>query len=219
MELLKWAFLPEEHTRTCINQRESKSAPINTLHQAALHRTHSGRMFLKKCGFGCKGNISIFSFSKRTQRYVDSGCSLFFRAAVEFHKYVCCRTFYKQGAVRVGFAHCLILKAGATPAIKDPGHDSEMQTVCEAASNVCVLLVIALKCSSLFSSAHAMPPGALLCPERIGKLYLSFINMTKLNAFWRYEGCSTTPLVLKINMKLGETVCNAPFNKVLEIPH
>ncbi len=27
------------------------------------------------------------------------------------------------------FAHNLILKDGAVPAIKDPGHDSEMQTI------------------------------------------------------------------------------------------
>ncbi len=36
----------------------------------------------------------------------------------------------------------LILKDGAVTAIKDPGHNSELQTVSETASNVCVLLVI-----------------------------------------------------------------------------
>ncbi len=37
---------------------------------------------------------------------------------------------------------------------------------------------------SLFSSAHgALPPGTRLCSERIVKLYLSFINMIKLNTF------------------------------------
>ncbi len=31
---------------------------------------------------------------------------------------------------------------GAVPAIKDPGHDPELQMVSETASNVCVLLAI-----------------------------------------------------------------------------
>ncbi len=39
-----------------------------------------------------------------------------------------------------------------------------------------------------------------------------FINMIKLNTFWRYEGCSTNLLVLKINLRLVETVFYAPFN-------
>ncbi len=41
-----------------------------------------------------------------------------------------------------GFAHRLILKDGAVPAIKDPGHDSELLMISETASNVFVLLVI-----------------------------------------------------------------------------
>ncbi len=36
----------------------------------------------------------------------------------------------------------LILKDGAVPAIKDPGHDSELQRVSEMASNVSVLFAI-----------------------------------------------------------------------------
>ncbi len=58
------------------------------------------------------------------------------------------------------------------PSYKRSSHDSEPQTVSETASHVSVLLVIALKCSSLFSSAHGTPPGARLFSERILKLYL-----------------------------------------------
>ncbi len=77
--------------------------------------------------------------------------------------------FINQVQFDAGFAHNLKLK-GAVPAIKDPGHDSELQTVGETASNVSV--GDQHKCSSLFSSAHSMPPGALLFLERIVKLYL-----------------------------------------------
>ncbi len=99
--------------------------------------------------------------------------------------------FINKAQFDAGFAHRLILKDGAVPAIKDPGHDSELQAVSETASNVCFVRD-RCKCSSLFSSAHGAPPGARLFTERIVKLYLSFINMIKLKTFWRYEGCSTT---------------------------
>ncbi len=51
-----------------------------------------------------------------------------------------------------GFAHRLILKDGAVPAIKDPGQDSELQTVSETASNVSVLFAIAA------SARHSLAP-------------------------------------------------------------
>ncbi len=71
--------------------------------------------------------------------------------------------FINKAQLDAGLAHCFILKDGAVPAIKDPGHDSELQPVSEKASNICVLLLIALKCLLLFSSAHgALPPGARL---------------------------------------------------------
>ncbi len=49
--------------------------------------------------------------------------------------------FYKQGS-STGFAHCLIVKDGAVPAIKDRCHDSEQQAVSKTASHSCVLLAI-----------------------------------------------------------------------------
>ncbi len=36
--------------------------------------------------------------------------------------------FINKAQFDAGFAHRLILKDGAVPAIKDPGHDSELQT-------------------------------------------------------------------------------------------
>ncbi len=52
------------------------------------------------------------------------------------------KRFINKAQFDTGFAHRLILKDGAVPAIKDPGHDSELQMVSETASNVSVLLVI-----------------------------------------------------------------------------
>ncbi len=107
------------------------------LHPAALHGTRSGRMSLKKCVFGCKGKITLFSFPKNL-------------AFVDEH-------FINKSRFNAEFAHRLILKDGAVPAIKDPGHDSELQMVSETASNVCVLLAIGA--SARHSSA---PPTARL---------------------------------------------------------
>ncbi len=49
--------------------------------------------------------------------------------------------FINKAQFDAGFAHRLILKDGAVPAIKDP-HDSELQTVSDTASNVCVLFAV-----------------------------------------------------------------------------
>ncbi len=93
--------------------------------------------------------------------------------------------FINKAQFDSGFAHRLILKDGAVPAIKDP--------VMIQNGNKCLCFVgDRHKCSSLFSSAHDMPPGARLFPERIVKLYLSFIYMIKRKTFWRYEGCTAT---------------------------
>ncbi len=50
--------------------------------------------------------------------------------------------FINKAQFDAGFAHRLILKDGAVLAIKDPGHDSELQTVIETASNVFVFWAI-----------------------------------------------------------------------------
>ncbi len=60
--------------------------------------------------------------------------------------------FINKAQFDAGFAHGLILKDGAVPAIKDPGHDSELQMVSETASNVSVLLAIGA------SARHSLAP-------------------------------------------------------------
>ncbi len=193
MELLIWAFLPEERARARIDQSKSESAPINALHSdALLHRTRSGRKSLKKCVFGCEGKITLFSFPKNPalreqwMQFVFSGQQRSFSSVFVDERFI------NKAQLDAGFAHRLILKDRAVPAIKDPGHDSELQMVSETASNVSVV-------RDRRSSVHhslALPTARLqeLCffSERIVKLYLSFINMIKLKTFWRYERCNTT---------------------------
>ncbi len=155
--------------------RPEREQPINTLQSAALHGTRSGRMSLKKCVFGCEGKITLFSFPKEptVTWTVDIVC--FSGAAMEFLKCFVDERFINKAQFDAGFAHRLILKDGAVPAIKDPGHDSELQTVSETASNVCVLLAIGASARhSLappttclhFSSAHTTHLHSLAPPTR-----------------------------------------------------
>ncbi len=46
------------------------------------------------------------------------------------------KCFLKKAQFGTGFAHRLILKDGAVSAVKDPGHDSELEAVIETASFV-----------------------------------------------------------------------------------
>ncbi len=147
-------FSRKERVRTCIEQSESERAPINAVQSAGLqHGPRSGRMSLKKCVFGCEGKITLFSFPKQptVTWTVDIVC--FSGAAMEFLKCFVDERFINKAQFDAGFAHRLILKDGAVPAIKDPGHDSELQMVSETASNDC-FVGNRSKCSSLFSSAH-----------------------------------------------------------------
>ncbi len=91
--------------------------------------------------------------------------------------------FINKAQFDAGFAHHLILNDGAVPAIKDPGHYSELQTVSQITSNVCVLLAIGAQVLATLISAHGAPPSARLFSEGILKLYLSFINIIKTKDF------------------------------------
>ncbi len=119
-----------------------KNAPINALHSAALHRTRSGRMSLKKCVFGCEGKITLFSFPKNPAWRKQWMQFVFPGQQRSFSSVFVDERFINKAQFDATFAHRLILKDGEVPAIKDPGHDSELQTVSETASNVSVLLVI-----------------------------------------------------------------------------
>ncbi len=110
---------------------------------------------------------------------------------MEFLKCFVDERFINKAQFDAGFAHRLILKDGAVPAKKDPGHDSELQMVSETASNVCVLLAIGASAHHSLAppTRHASRSSAFFGENRKS---VSFINMIKLKTFWRYEGCSTT---------------------------
>ncbi len=115
--------------------------PLNVSHPVALHETRLGRMSLKKCVFGCKGKITLFSFPKEPSVTwtVDAVC--FSGQQRSFSSVFVDERFINKAQFDTGFAHRLILKDGAVPAIKDPGHDSELQTVSEKASNIYLLAI------------------------------------------------------------------------------
>ncbi len=72
----------------------------------------------------------------------------------------------------------MILKDGAVPAIKDPGHDSELQMVSEMASNVSVLFAIGA------SACHSLaPPTARL--QELG--FFLGENRKAVSFFYRYD--------------------------------
>ncbi len=126
-----------------ISPRRARPCTHRPEQERAHQRTSFGCIHsLKKCVFGCEGKITLFSFPKNPalheqwMRFVFSGQQQSFSSVLVDERFI------NKAQLDAGFAHRLILKDGAVPAIKDPGHDSELQTVSETASNVCVLLVI-----------------------------------------------------------------------------
>ncbi len=65
VEVLIWAFLPEEHARTCINQSKTKCAPRQHASSGCTDARDSlGKNVSKEVCFGCEGKITLFSFPK-----------------------------------------------------------------------------------------------------------------------------------------------------------
>ncbi len=98
--------------------------PINTLHSAALHRTRSGRMPLKKCDFSCEGKITLINFPRNTALHKQWMQFVFPGQQWSFSSVFADKRFINKAQFDAGFEHRLIMKDGAVLAIKDPGHDS-----------------------------------------------------------------------------------------------
>ncbi len=134
MELLIWAFLPEERAHACIDQ--SESSPLTHFIWDSL-----GKNVSTEVCFWFKGKITLFSFPKSQALRKQWMQFVFAVQQLGFTSVFVDEGFINKAQLDAGFAHRLILKDGAVPAIKDPGHDSELQKS-ETASNVCVLLAI-----------------------------------------------------------------------------
>ncbi len=93
-------------------------------------------MSLKKCVFGCKGKITLFSFPQNPTLHEQWMHFVFPGQQQSFSSVFVDECFMNKAQFDAGFARCLILKDGAVPAIKYPGHDLELQTVSEMPSNV-----------------------------------------------------------------------------------
>ncbi len=108
---------------------------------------------------------------------------------MEFLKCFVDERFINKAQFDAGFAHGLILKDGAVPAIKDPElHDSELQMVSETASNVCVLLAIGT------SARHSLAPPttrlhSLAPPTRQASRSSDFFgeNRKSVSFFYKYN--------------------------------
>ncbi len=142
-----------------------ESVAINALHSAA--RDSFRKNSLKRCIFVCEGKITLFSFPKVYRITWTVDAVFFFRSAMEFHKCVCWRTFYKPGPGRCWICTSFDTERWSSPSYKSSRSWFRTTDGKWNASNLCVFLVIALRCSSLFSSAHGTPPGARLFSERI----------------------------------------------------
>ncbi len=102
VELLIWAFLPEECARARINRSESKRESKRSSMRFIWQRcTDSLRKYVFKevcfCLWG-KDNLVQLPEEPSVTWTVDAVC--FFGAATEFLKRVCWWTFYKPGPVR-----------------------------------------------------------------------------------------------------------------------
>ncbi len=132
----------------------------------------------KEVCFWLWGKDNLVQLPKRIHRYVNSGYSLFFRGSNGVSQVFVDERFINKAQFDAGFAHRLILKDGAVPAIKDPGHNSELQMVSETASNVCVLLEIRA------SAHHSLAP-----PTRHASRSSAFFgeNRKSVSFFYKYD--------------------------------
>ena len=131
-------------------------------------------------------------------RTVDAVC--FSGAVTECSKCVCVfssfqwRMFYKQGPGRRWICTWFAIKTWSGPSDKRP-HSCKYNCIrfLSFVGNLHISEYMLMETTRNISIIA--PPTARLqelFPERIGKLYFSFINMIKLKTFWRYEGCRTT---------------------------
>ncbi len=94
-----------------------KNAPV---HASTGARARPSTRFIRLHGKNVSKEVCFWLWGKDNlvQRYVNSGCWLFYGAATEFLKCVCWRTFYKQGPVRRWFWASFDTERWSSPSYK-----------------------------------------------------------------------------------------------------
>ncbi len=114
---------PYRHRPEWERERAHQRASIGRL----AARDSLGKNVSKEVCFWLWGKDNLVQLPKRTHRYVNSGYSLFFRGSNGVSQVFCWRTFYKQGPIRHWICTSFNTERWSVPAIKDPGHDSELR--------------------------------------------------------------------------------------------
>ncbi len=120
-------------------------------------RDSLGKNVSKEVCFWLWGKDNLVQLPKRTQRYVNSGYSLFFRGSNGVSQVFCWRTFYKQGPIRHWICTWFNTERWSGPSYKRSR--SWFRTADGEWNSIKCLCFVGdrSKCSSLFSSAHNTP--------------------------------------------------------------
>ncbi len=142
----------EFHMR--MKQVNSKCSSVQLHTNSAIYSLHSRLVWTH-----LKGKITLISFPKNPA-LVDAVC--FSGQQWSFASVLVGECFINKAQFDAKFAQGLILKDGVVPAIKDPNHESELQTVSETASNVCFVG------DRRFSSRHTLAPPTARRLQELG---------------------------------------------------
>ncbi len=114
-------------TRPCTHRPERERSHQRASSDCTAARDSLGKNVSKEVCF-CEGKITLFSFLKNPALCEQWMQFVFPGQQQSFSSEFVNERFINKAQFNAGFAHHLILKDGAVPAIKDPGHDSEQQT-------------------------------------------------------------------------------------------
>ncbi len=167
------AFLPEE------------CACARVAHQ----QVSFGSTAQDSLGKNVSKELSFWLWGKNNQRYANSGCSLFFRGSNGVSQVCLLTHFYKQDPVWRWICTLFSTERWSSPSYKRSRPwfktaDGELNSI------KCLCFVWWLrKRSSLFSSAHGVPPGARIFWENRKALYFLYkYDKTKdFLEIWRME--------------------------------
>ncbi len=164
---------PCSHRPARERERTHQCASIGSAARDSL-----GKNVSKEVCFWLWGKDNLVQLPKRTQRYVNSGYSLFFRGSNGVSQVFCWRTFYKQGPVQRWICTSFNTERWSGPSYKRSR--SWFRTADGKWNGIKCLCFVGdrRKCSSLFSSAHTARLHSLAPPTR---------HASRSSAFFRRE--------------------------------